>query len=173
VKAKLIATLTTLVVLTMLLVGCKGPSPSVSPLISPLAPTSAIYLSQSTPPSTVQPLVFPTSQPSLATLTGILVRAGTQTSIQNDLYLGEMIETSDPNHPMVGLDTTEAPKAVLDTNTGAFAFYDVPPGKYALAIWQPLGAPILIEDKVTGGTLFLTLEAKDHIDLGTIEVTIP
>jgi len=84
-----------------------------------------------------------------------------------------VIETSDPDRPMVGLDITKAPKAVLAANTGIFAFYDVPSGKYALAIWQPLGTPILVEDKMTGGTLFLTLEANDNIDLGTIEVTIP
>ena len=172
-RTKLIVTLATLVVLAALLTSCRRPSPPVSPLTSPLATVGTTGPSQSTLPSTVQPLAFPTSQPGFATLTGIIVLAGTQTGIQNDLYLGEALETSDPNRLVVGLDITEAPKAILDANTGAFAFHDVPPGKYALAIWQPLSAPILVEDKVAGGTLFLTLDANDNIDIGTIEVTIP
>lgn len=169
-KAKTMVTSATLALLATLLMSCQGSSPPVSPVnTSPLLTTVATDLS--TP--IAQPLVFPTSRPGFATLTGVALRADIQTSIQNDLFLGEVIETTDPNQPIVGLDTTEAPKAILDPSTGAFAFYDVPPGRYALVILQPLGAPILVQDKVTGGTLFLTLEANDNIALGTIEVAIP
>lgn len=172
VEAKIVVTLVALTLLATLLMGCQESSSFMSPVsTSPLPSIVATDLSRPTP--TAQPLVFPTSRPGFATLTGIALRADTRTSIQNDLFLGEVIETTDPNRPIVGLDTTEAPKAILDPNTGAFVFYDVPPGRYALVIWQPLGAPILVEDKVAGGTLLLTLEPDDNITLGTIEAAIP
>jgi hypothetical protein len=119
-------------------------------------------------------LVFPTSQPGLATVTGTLRRRGSDKGFQGmGLFLSEVIETSDPDFPMVGVNKSSDPEAMLDANTGAFAFYDVPPGKYALAITRPLLVPVLVDDAEEGGTLFVTLETDESLDLGTLPVTIP
>jgi hypothetical protein len=110
----------------------------------------------------------------LATVTGSIRRRGSEANLEKiELYLGEVIETSDPKRPVVGLDKAIAPKAILDVNTGDFAFYDVPPGKYALEIVRPLVVPILVSDPETGKTLIITAEADSDIELGSLPVTIP
>ena len=155
-----------------------------SPLTSPRAespvasatsdeqPTARPETSQT--PSSSKDLVFPTSQPGLATVTGTLKRRGSDEGFQGmELYLSEVVETSDPNSPMVGVNKSSDPRAMLDVTTGAFAFYDVPPDKYALAITRPMLVPVLVNDPDDGGTLFLTLEADEKVDLETLPVTIP
>lgn len=164
-----------LLLFIVLSVSCKGdkteatPTAIDSPVNSPLIPPTAV----TQPGVTVEALIVPTSQPGLATVTGVILQQDTMQSIQSDLFLGEVIDTTDPLYPIVGLDKTTAPKAMLDINTGAFAFYDVPPGRYALEIWRPVATPVLVDDPESGGTLFLTLQADDVVDLGTIYVVIP
>lgn len=169
-RMKLTIIVGTVVILSMSLVGCGSKEPSPSPFASP-ALTSPLPTAEPSPVAPV--LVFPTSRPGLATVTGVILRADTKTSIQNELYLGEVLETTDPEQKWVGLDKAIAPRAILDSNTGAFAFYDVPPGTYALEISRPLLTPVLVTDPEAGGTMFLTIQADDNIDLGTILVVIP
>lgn len=161
------------------LAGCQAGDPSPSPASSPLkantspVPTATVA-ETSESESDAQKLVFPTSQPGLATVTGSISRQGSEANLEKiELYLGEVIETSDPKRPVVGLDKAIAPKAILDVNTGDFAFYNVPPGKYALEIVRPLVVPILVSDPETGKTLVITLEADSDIELGSLPVTIP
>lgn len=145
---------------------CIAPSSLTSPVgISPLSTAES--------PLTVPTVVFPTSHPGLATITGVILRAGTKTSIQDELYLSEALETTDPEQMWVGVDKAIDPRAALDTNTGAFAFYDVSPGTYALVIMHPLSTPVLVDDPETGETMFLTVEVDDNVDLGTILVNAP
>lgn len=167
-RTKLIIVVQVVVILVILLAGCKGSSPSPAPFASPASVMSPLPTDEPAPVP-----VFPTSQPGFATVTGVILQADTRTSIQNALYLGEVLETSDPTQVWVGLDTAVAPQAILDTNTGTFWFHDVPPGKYAPEVHLPLASPILIEDPETGGTMFLTIEGDEYIDLGTILVVVP
>jgi hypothetical protein len=146
-----------------------------SPLSTPVpdqSPTEKPEPSQT--PEASKDLIFPTTQPGLATVTGTLKREGSEEGLRGiDLFLSEVVETSDPDFPMVGVNRDSDPKAILDVTTGAFAFYDVPPGDYALAITRPLLVPILVDDPEGGGTLFVTVEADDRVDLGTLPVIIP
>ena len=163
--------------LSMLLASCGGPGPDSISTSSPLSvPTDTSPLPTATvlvPEPSPAPLVFPTSQPGFATVTGVL-DITTQSNRQGfSLYLGKVIETSDPDRQVVGLDKTVAPLAILNIDTGAFAFYDVPPGWYALEIDRPLLVPVLVDNPEEGGTLYLTIEADDNIDLGTLPVYIP
>jgi hypothetical protein len=188
VRAKLtIAVLCIVLPLSTLMAGCIGQEPDVPistpSTLSPLpTPASAASMDTSPLPTAVAPesepppspgLVFPTSQPGLATVTGILDIEGGSDTRGYSLYLGEVLETSDPEQLVVGLDKAMAPQAILDVDTGAFAFYDVPPGWYALEIDRPLLVPVLIDNPEGEGTLFLTIEADDDIDLGTLPVYIP
>lgn len=169
-------------------IGCtqeETASPS-SPLSSPATnsplptPTlAATAQNEDTPSQTHTPepstsIVFPTSQPGLATIVGTLSRRGSNEGFQGmELYLSEMIETSDPDAAVVGVNESSDPKAMLDVNSGDFAFYDVPPGRYALAITRPLLVPILVNDPGENRTLVVTPEPDETIDLGTLSVTIP
>ncbi len=151
--------------LSVVNVGCKGPSPtpSVSPIgISPLATAVPPTVASATP------LVVPTSQPGLGTITGILLQRTTQATIPiGEIYLGEVIETTEPGMPVVGLDKATAPQAVINRDTGQFVFYDVPPGRYALDVWIPLSNYILVDDP-KGGTQFVTITAGESVELGTV-----
>jgi hypothetical protein len=174
-------------ILSLALIGCSCQGPSVpqpaptptpstsSPLATPASasplPTPAPAKSE---PEPELPLVYPTSQPGFATVTGTLLRRGTGKGVQGySLYLGEVIPTSDPEQFVVGLDKAVAPRAILAATGGAYAFYDVPPGRYALEIDIPLGVPVLVNDPEEGGTLFLTIEGGENIDLGTLYVEVP
>lgn len=160
--------------LSILLVGCRRQEPdsTSSPLAVPVAGTSPLPTA-TVPVPEPTPLVFPTSRPGFATVTGVLDIQTSGGEWGFSLYLGEVVETSDPNQLLVGLDKAVAPLAILDVDTGAFAFYDVPPGWYALEIDRPLLVPVLVNDPEEGGTLYLMIEADDEIDLGTLLAHLP
>lgn len=137
-------------------------SSGVSPLLTPIVTIDTSSL--------VEPVIIPTSQPGLATVRGVLPKAYLETIAPNyaTIYLGEWIETSDPKYPIVGLEKTTSPSALLDSNTGEFLFYDVSPGEYGVLVERPLSVPVLLNDPETGHTLYLKLEPGDIVDLGVV-----
>ncbi|MBN1887675.1 MAG: hypothetical protein JW850_06780 [Thermoflexales bacterium] len=165
-RVKLIKSMVFIVIcVSVMNAGCKGPSPTstVSPVsVSPLATAAPPPAASATPP------VFPTSQPGLGTITGILLQRTTRATILlGEIYLGEVIETTEPGMPVVGLDKAVAPQAVIDRDTGQFVFYDVSPGRYALEVWIPLSNYILVDDP-KGGTQFVTITGDESVDVGTV-----
>jgi hypothetical protein len=169
VKVKLVKSMLLVVIcLLVVIAGCTGPSPTPT-----LSPISVSPLATAVPPpaasATATPFIFPTSQPGLGTITGILLQRTTQATIPlGELYLGEVIETTEPGMPVVGLDKDAAPQALIDRDTGQFVFYDVQPGRYALEVWIPLSNYILVDDPNTGGTQFVTITGDESVELGTV-----
>jgi len=159
--------------------GCKGlsaPAVTTSPLPQPASGTSPLSTSvvtlEAQPVPSSPPVIFPTSQPGLTTVKGVLPKAYLERIAPNyaTIYLGEWIETTDPIYPMVALEKTTAPQALLDINTGEFLFYDVPPGKYGVLVERPLMVPVLLNNPETGQTLYLQIESNEHVDLGIVVI---
>jgi hypothetical protein len=70
---------------------------------------------------------------------------------------------------MIAVSPDSDPRATQDPATGAFVFKDVPPGKYALAIWTPVGDTI-IQKPGSDEYLLVEVKAGEITDLGTVLV---
>ena len=149
--------------LVLLLVACDSPSPDpgVSPIISPIPG----------PGVATAALEYPPPQPGLGAVVGRLV-AGSETGlgyVGGDLYLGSLIPGSDPNaQPVVAFSEGVDPKAVVYNQDGTFAFTNIVPGTYALAVWTPANSFVI---EAPGGALIeVVVRADQTTDLGTIVV---
>lgn len=140
-----------------LLVACK-PGPQVSPLNSPLQPTAT--------PTAKPVLMLPQPAPGTAVIGGILMIEHTDTPMMGvELFLANHIGST-PDTPMYSMDPSSAPKAVTE-NDGRFVFKDVPPGRYAIVVWNPFNS-FLARDPKTGLELIVDVQADKTYDVGTL-----
>jgi hypothetical protein len=124
---------------------------------SPITPTIVITSPPPTPQTTV---TFPTSQPGMGTVQGVLARG-----MGGDLYLAKLLP--DDEFPLFELEMEVSPKAIM-SEMGEFIFINVPPGRYGLVFWTPLNSS-LINDPRTDTTLVISVEADKPINMGEID----
>ena len=86
------------------------------------------------------------------------------------LYLAKMLESSSEGMSVAALDATTDPRVTTDA-AGEFAFVNVPPESYALALLVPTG-PALITDAETEKEVIFSVEAGETVDLGPVYVQI-
>jgi hypothetical protein len=85
------------------------------------------------------------------------------------LYLARTIESDQGDMPpIIAFSESEDPVSTQD-KAGAFMFVDVPPGKYALAIWSPLTSTI-IQSPDSEDYLVFEVKAGETTDLGIIAI---
>lgn len=115
------------------------------------------------PLETSSPL--PTPLPGKAIVRGRILTS--PTAILGELYLAKAVPTSNPDIDLLELDESQAPRALINRNTGEFAFINVAPGKYGIIAWEPMSsAPI--SDPMSKETLFIELRAGQVADLGEL-----
>lgn len=128
-----------------------------------------------TPPvSPLSPLATPgssdTARAGFGGVKGRLVVGGTHQPYVATLYLGRAIPGSSPAAgTVIGLSEDSAPKAVQDPATGAFVFTGVPPGTYALIIWNPAGNTVVTKPASSEYLLFQVAPGQ-VFDLGDVLV---
>jgi hypothetical protein len=130
-------------------------SPLLSPTIQELVITSPI-------PTPRKTIAFPTSQPGMGTVRGVLTGM-----MGGELFLAKLLP--DEDFPLFELDVSMAPRAIVD-ESGNFIFVDVPPGRYGLVFWTPLSS-FLLNDPKTGTTLTITVRADDIVEIGEIFIS--
>jgi len=145
----------------LLLTGCKA-QPGVSPLNSPFQPTA-------TPAPTASAL--PRPAPGTGVVGGILKIEHTDQPMQGvELYLGQHIGAT-PDTPMYSMDPSSAPHAITDEQ-GHFVFKDVPPGRYAIVVWNPFNS-FLARDPATGLELIVEVKPDQVYEVGTLFEPLP
>lgn len=160
---KTILVLPLLLILLMSLVGCV-PISQISTLHSPLAPAP---LTHAVP--TGNGLPQPTE--GKAVIRGVMRIIHTDTPMVGvELYLANHIGST-PETPMYGMDPSNAPHAITDSE-GRFVFKDISPGHYAIVLWNPFNS-FLVRDPKTG--LHLTIDAQpDQVyDVGDLYESLP
>jgi len=90
---------------------------------------------------------------------------GEEPAAGQTLYLVPLV-VSGESMSVAGLDTSTDPRAATDA-AGAFAFLDVPPGEYALAIIGPVG-PVIVPGP-DGDEITVVVQAGEISDLGAID----
>lgn len=85
------------------------------------------------------------------------------------LYLANTIPSDQQGFPpIIAFSDQTDPLAVQD-RTGRFLFSDVPPGTYALVIWNPVASTV-IEEPGTNDYMLFEVTAGEVIDLGVIGI---
>jgi len=132
---------------------------TVSPL--PTATTQA-----TSEPATEVPVASEdlTPRPGMGIVQGTLTLGG-EVGQGETLYLAPIVVTGE-SMSVAGLDTNTAPRTETDA-TGAFAFLDVPPGEYALALVGPIG-PVIVPGP-DGDEITVVVQAGEISDLGAID----
>lgn len=122
------------------------------------------------------PLVVPTpSSAGVGVVFGELFHVTTNGEpaplIGANVYLGEILSSTEGVEGLVKLDKTSAPKAMVN-GLGQFAFTDVPPGRYGLMLDLPEGA-ILLNNPDNGGDMIVEIVGGDVDELGDLTYDIP
>ncbi len=154
-----------------------GPSPISTVMLSPLPSPGAFASPLPSPGAFTSPLTTPerqipthateaVSSPDKGTVSGVLTTEDTGLPMSDvNLFLGQHIGST-ADAPIFGFDPKSAPHVVTDA-TGRFRFTNVPPGQYALIVWDPFRS-FMAHDPQTKGYLALTVRAGGAIDLGTL-----
>jgi len=130
-------------------------SPQISPLESPLQ-------SDNTP--TPQQLLRPA--PGTGVIVGMLkVEHTSQPMVGVELYLAQHIGVTQDT-PLYNLDPDNAPHAITGDD-GRFVFKDVPPGRYAIVIWNPFNS-FLARNPATGLELVIDVRSDQVYDVGIL-----
>jgi hypothetical protein len=129
-----------------------SPIPTATPAASLAEPTAG-------------PEAVPTSDPALGTVEGTLL-IDDQPPVEDTLYLAPIVSSGE-GIGVASLDAARDPRAFPDAS-GNFTFYNVPPGRYSLAIVSPVG-PVLIRDP-DDTEITVEVEAGEITDLGTISI---
>jgi hypothetical protein len=83
------------------------------------------------------------------------------------LYLARTLETdAEGMPPIIAFSEGEDPLSTQD-KTGTFLFVDIPPGKYALALWSPVTSTIIQDPEIDDYMVF-EVKAGEVTDLGVI-----
>jgi hypothetical protein len=145
-----------LLVTLLIVVGCK-PNAQNSPLNSPLQPFS-------TPMP--MPVQLPRPAPGTGVIGGVLkIEHTDQPMVGVDLYLARNIGVT-KDTPIYNLEPDSAPHAITGDD-GRFVFKDVPPGRYAIVIWNPFNS-FLARDPATGLEMVIDVEPDQVYDIGTL-----
>lgn len=109
--------------------------------------------------------------PGTSIITGMLkVEHTNQPMVGVELYLASHIG-ADESTPMYSLEPDSSPHTTVQDD-GRFIFKDVPPGRYAIVIWNPFNS-FLARDPVTGSELVIDVEANHVYDEGTLFEPLP
>jgi hypothetical protein len=113
-----------------------------------------------------------TSQPGTATLSGILYQkteAGQKPYTDMKVYLGTILkDTSGQQEVVARVNRPTAPQGSTDA-TGRFQIYNIPPGRYVLAVLIPPQEVVGLRNPETGEDLIIELAADQALDLGELE----
>lgn len=140
----------------LILVSC-WPGTQVSPLNSPLQPTGW------SEPTLVPP---PKPAPGTGVIIGVIkVEHTNQPMAGVELYLARHIGAT-PDTPMYSMEPGSAPRAIVGDN-GQFMFKDVPPGRYAIVVWNPMNS-FLARDPATGRELVIDVQPDQVYNVGTL-----
>jgi hypothetical protein len=166
-----------LALVMVILAGCSSPTPTTAALVPTVvsspsgldSPLPDVSTGQSPVPTPIarETLQVQPSDPGLGTVKGQLIWPQVSSVVLGELFLAKALPTSHESIMLPSLDTETAPKAVLNRTTGEFAFVNVPPDIYTLVVWDPFNSA-LINDSETGETIFITVQADQVIDMGTI-----
>ena len=86
-----------------------------------------------------------------------------------NIYLANFLTADDPTAPQIAtFSDTSSPLAIQDPLTGDFAFLNVEPDRYGLAIFSP--AVSLILPAADGSYLSFEVKAGEILDLGDVIV---
>lgn len=153
-----------LLILGPLILGACGqevatvPAASETEALSPL-PTATMQAARD--PATASPDLTPSADRGIVQGT---LKIGGELAKGQTLYLVPIVASGE-SMSVAGLDTNTAPRAETDT-TGAFAFLNVPPGEYALAVVGPVG-PVIVPGP-DGDEITVMVQAGETTDLGSI-----
>lgn len=145
----------------LLLVSCK-PDVRTSPLSSPLKPANG-----------VDPVVARRLKPAPGTgiIIGVIKIEHTDQPMAGvELYLARHIGIT-PDTPMYSIEPESAPRATVEDN-GWFIFTDVPPGRYAIVVWNPLNS-FLVRNPVTGSELVVDVQPDQVHNVGILFEPLP
>ena len=117
------------------------------------------------------PFATPAPESGKGAVVGRLVASSTDGPgyMGGDLYLGSLIPASDPQaKPMVSFSENVDPKAGVYRSDGRFAFNNVPPGNYALVVWNPVTS--FVVETPNSGMVQVKVEPGKVTDLGAIVI---
>jgi hypothetical protein len=131
------------------------------------APEGSIYpgpeLTINIPPH----IIVPTPVGQLGVVTGTLLKEDNEPYL-SELLLGELVYSDNQDAPpLVGYSIETSPRAEYD-QTGLFVFKDIAPGIYAIVIWTPISATLLLDDEEQ--YVQVLVEAQKLTDLGLVYV---
>jgi hypothetical protein len=123
-----------------------------------------------TPSYQVTNLVIPTPSPENGVVTGQLLVGGEGgVPYISTLYLAETVPPSTPGYPpLIAFSEKSDQLGIQDVETGRFLFTNVPPGEYAIIVWNPFGGNPLTDEK--GDSIIFTVNAGEVKDLGVIPI---
>jgi len=87
-----------------------------------------------------------------------------------ELYLANHIGST-LDTPMYGMDPSSAPRTITD-NEGRFVFDNLPPGRYAIVVWNPFNS-FLVRNPETDLTLTVDIQSGQIYDIGTLYESLP
>jgi hypothetical protein len=150
--------------LLVVLTGCAGETPTSTPAPAATASVAA------TPTRQAAVVVTPATD-QVGTVTGTLIRlqpnAGATPFTDADIYLGNILKSTEGQEGLVAVDKATSPKAVIDAQ-GRFVFSNIAPGRYGLMLDTPLGI-ILLHQPETGGDLIVEVAGGKVLDLGELK----
>jgi hypothetical protein len=85
------------------------------------------------------------------------------------LYLASTIQSDQEGFPPIVAFSDQTDPVAVQDQTGRFLFSDVPPGTYALVIWNPVASTV-IEEPGTNDYMVFEVKAGEVTDLGVIGI---
>ncbi len=153
-------------VLLIVLGACTlGPSPLISPSVSPLSPVV-------TPEAEAQKISCSPANASSAAVFGTLQLSSPrgEPSSGSLIYLAQYVGL-DSTNPIVVLDSTKDVHTVTN-ESGFFCFNEVSPATYGLIVWNMIES-YLVTNPNDDYSLIIEATAGKSIDLGTIYTPFP
>ncbi len=121
---------------------------------------------------TMEPFIFPTSNPGFASIKGRLIVLNLSMLPANeDAIFLVPINATDQISTIPTFQPDEVPRAVVDERTGDFEFQDIEPGKYVLIVLTQSDAQIPASYKENGSYVIFDINESDidkTYDLGDI-----
>jgi hypothetical protein len=155
--------------LLLLLIVAACDAPSIPAPVSPLSTVSPVPGAVAASPVSTPTVPAMTPQPGTGGVIGRLsdIRTG-QPAVITILYLEESINHDAPPllyGPLSGQPRTDS------LSDGSFAFNNVPPGEYILALYSPID--ILYYQQGDGKAVLIQVEEGEILDLGQVVTFIP
>jgi len=143
-----------LFVILLSLLRC-APGPQISPLKSSMQSVSTLI-----------PQQIPQPAPGTGVIVGMLKLEHTnQPMVGIELYLAQHIGATQDT-PIYKLDPNSAPHAITGYD-GRFVFKDIPPGRYAIVVWNPFNS-FLVRNPATGSELVIEVGPDQVYDVGIL-----